>query len=98
MTNRYDEKLKKERMERDERSRLTVEAERTRFEARMRGQKPKLRIKHGAWTNALEDPPFGSGLFTWQLTLNFPFKVAKDEKLKRFEELIQRGFEKTFLT
>lgn len=56
---------------------------------------PKVRIEHGAWVNALESPPFGAGKYTWGLTVTFPFKILKDEKMKRFMEEIQRAAERT---
>ena len=65
--------------------------------AKLKGEKPKLRIAHGAWINALESPPFGSGKFTWQLTITFPCKLPKDERMERFKEKIQDAFEEIYL-
>ena len=78
--------------------RLMVEAERMRFEAKIKKELPKLRIAYAAWANALETPPFGSGEYTWQLTVTFPFKILKDYKMKRFWEEIENAFEKIFFS
>lgn len=76
--------------------RVEFEAERRRFEARNNGEHPKVKIAYAAWANALISPPFDSGEFTWQLTVTFPFKIRKDEKMKRFMEEIENVFEKIF--
>ena len=64
--------------------------------AKEKGEVPILRIKHGTWINALETPPFGTGKYTWQLTVTFPFKMEKDAKMEQFKEAIQRAFETIF--
>ena len=96
--NRYDEKLKEMKREKKMKHLAETQGERQRFEARMNMKLPRLRIAYAAWANALEDPPFGTGEFTWQLTITFPFRILKDEKMKRFWEVIQDAFQKIYFS
>jgi hypothetical protein len=69
-----------------------LQAERARFDSKMKGAKPKLYFSYGF----SDIDPFTNIDFTWDLWVKFPFKVPK-EKCKQFKEEIQRAFEKTVL-
>jgi len=92
----YDQRLTEKRRAKKLKTSIECQGERQRFEAKLKGEPPKLRIAFGAWANALEEPPFGSGKYTWQLTLTFPFKMRKDKKMEEFMEVIQRVFKSLF--
>lgn len=88
---RIDRALASKR-EKNMKIRLQGEAERARFEARFKGEIPKVYVGYGI----SEADPFTNEHFTWDLWLKFPFKVPK-EKCERFKEAIQIAFEKVFL-
>lgn len=74
---------------------LMAEAERSRFEANMKGEKPKLYFR----CLVSDFDPSTNFAFTWDIWVRFPFKLLKeDEKMKKFKEMIQDAFEKVFLS
>ena len=86
---------------------VVVEAERARFEAKLKGEKPKLQF-----SSIPAKPPkkteleFSYGFsdidiftnieWTWDLWVKLPFKVPKKD-CEKFKEAIQDAFEKIFL-
>ena len=90
--NRYDEKLKEMKREKKMKIRLMAEAERSRFEAKNKGESPKLTISYGFSDIDL----FTNIAFFWDLWIKFPFKVPKS-KCEEFKEVIQDAFQKIFL-
>jgi len=70
------------------------EAERTRFEAKMKGVKPQIRIHYGF----SDIDPLTNINYFWDLWLKLPFKLRKnDPKVKLFREGIRNLFKVTFL-
>lgn len=91
--NRYDQKLIEDRRKKQLKIQLMAEAERSRFEAKTKGQPPKLHISYGF----SDIDPFTNINFTWDLWVKFPFPVPK-EKCELFKEKIQDAFKKIFLS
>ena len=81
------ERTKQDRLEKSLVHEAEVNAERTRFEAQMNGEKPKLKFRN-VWYNALEDPPFGTGKLSWGFGVMLPFRITQ-EKQKELQEKIQ---------
>lgn len=91
MTNKKTVELSNERSRiRKQHFNDKMSKERLRFEAEQ-GYFKKPRIAYGAWINALTNDRY-----TWQLTITFPYKLPKDDKMKRFKEEIMLAFEKIY--
>jgi len=89
---RFDEDYKGEKQK--VKRMLEVEGERARFVAKLNGEKPKLLFRN-TWWNALESPPFDTG-FSWGFSIQFPFRVPRDDRIEKFKEKIQIAFEEVF--
>ena len=97
---KYDEKLanaklatlKEKRHDQKIKTHLQTQAERARFEAKTKGERPKLYISYGF----SDLDPFTNIEFAWDLWVKFPFKVPK-EQCEAFKEAIQDAFSKIFL-
>jgi len=91
--NRYDEKLKEKKRDKKLKIMLMANAERARFEAKNKGEPPKLYISYGF----SDLDPFTNVKFAWDLWVKFPFKIPKSE-CEKFKEVIQAEFKKIFLS
>jgi len=70
------------------------DAERSRFEAKINGKPPQIRIHYGF----SDLDPLTNFKWFWDLRLQFPFKLRKnDPKVKLFKEGIENLFKTTFL-
>ena len=70
------------------------EAELIRFQAKMQGKKPQIRIHYGF----SDIDPLTNENYFWDLWLKLPFKLRKeDPKVKQFKEGIKNIFKDTFL-
>lgn len=70
------------------------EAERMRFQAKMQGVQPQIRIHYGF----SDIDPLTNVNYFWDLWLKLPFKLKKDDpKVKTFRRGIKNLFKDTFL-
>ena len=76
-------------------NKLKMEAESSRFDAKMNGENYSLRILYGF---SEFDALFGSTEFFWDLWIKFPFRIKKDERVERFKEGVQTLFKDLFLS
>lgn len=90
MSNRYDSKLKEDKARIKHNFNVKMQDERLKFEM-IHDKILKPRIAYGRWINALTNDRF-----TWQLTITFPHKLLKDDKMKRFKEEILIAFQKIY--
>lgn len=90
----YDSRLVEKRSTQKIIQRARGDAERSRFEAKINGKLPQIRIHFG-----ISDlDPLTNKKWFWDLWLKFPFKLRKDDpKIKLFKEGIENLFKTTFL-
>lgn len=74
-------------------SEIKVDGERSRFDAKIKGQAPRLYISYGF----SELDPFTNSKYVWDLWVKFPFSVSK-AKCELFKEKMQDAFQEVFLS